>query len=122
MCNVQNQKIVLVPHERYLMCAALKRPQLCHAHLQFHSHCVEKLRKWIFYFCLYFTFPLIVQKHAGRRITYSKLLIGMSEHVNVCVCVCWCPAIDWHPVWREFSHLAPSVPGIISDSTTTLIM
>lgn len=46
-------------------------------------------------------------------IGYSKLLLGVRECVNVCLCVCaWCPVMGWCHIQGVSRRPTANVPGI----------
>lgn len=61
--------------------------------------------------------PVSSQKHIGRCISYSKLSLDVNECDSVCIVPC-----NWTGITsRAYFYLVPSVPGIVSRTTLTLI-
>lgn len=58
--------------------------------------------------------PPISQKYASKWTGYFKLPSGVNDCVNVC-----CPVMDSHPGVN--SPLTPSIPGIVTGSTSAQI-
>lgn len=86
------------------------------------SSSVLSPRFWCFsmfshvYLCLWhfadtLTSLVSFKKHASM---WTKLALGLNNSVNVCV---WC--LQWTCILSVCSHLAPSVPRVVSETTTT---